>query len=261
MSTKIIIFCTKKDSQVVQSQIAALKTGCVMVLQTPDLDFYQKLFRKNRTIKIRADKSIYNKKMFDYIMNLPTTKSGWYLQQYLKLKAVAAESQPFIILDGDTFIRKSILLSAVNGAHEFYSREPVNFYNHTIQKVLPGFTPIKRSAVVNFCWVDPQKFRGAIPDVDVFFMKWLRLLNGDYSQKSGDISEYQLIRTISKNPHAVETHLRLFRRGDLLKKEYLSRIEQGNTGFDGYAVESNHKRGLVYHIAALVVYALGFAKW
>ena len=258
---KIIIFCTKNNKETVGLQLKELENTYEILIQTPDVSTYEHFKEKYRYLSIRDDKEFENDVIQSELKKGAGKKRGWYWQQYLKLRSIDFEEKRFLILDGDTFLKKSVINDIFEHNYRLAVKENFDVYNRLIKLVLPKVHLLKYSAVANCSLVEPKIIRKQIKNTQEFFLTLISKMGGDYSSARLDISEYQIINTIQQNETKI-FNLHLFRRGELLTKKNIGKIRKADKiCYHGYAKETNHHRNFVKTVIANIIFMLRYKKW
>ena len=258
---KIIIFCTEHDFLTVKYQIQALDQGYRIVLQTPDTNVFTSLKALHDDLRVSNDRDFLAESISS-LFGLMKKKEGWYRQQYLKLKTIEREDAPYLILDGDTFLRRATIEDIFESRCSLLVREKFEHYNNLISKLLPDLSLLNYSAVANCILVEPLVVKRYIPDVDEFFRNAMLVLAEHSDSVQIDFSEYQIINTLQNVTSKRTRNLYIFRRADLLNDKKIDNIRSSRSSrYDGYAIEKNHKNNVFRQVMANVIYLLGIRKW
>ena len=186
---------------------------------------------------------------------LQIDKFGWYYQQFLKYKSVLKfEGNDFLIIDGDTIIKKELakenLLCTTNkSTDERYEKLYLKFFkNHTLYG---------KSFITNQMVFNKQYLMEMLDKIEKNFSKNWILAISDLIKSNKDIlfSEYQtyaeyLLNT--KNNIKVQ-NVKVFRRMDLINDS----IENALKKYDILAFEHHHKTGILRKLRAKLFYLMG----
>jgi hypothetical protein len=180
---------------------------------------------------------------------------GWFLQQFIKVAAVAALDTEYVFIsDGDTIFSLPLLqevlrtpqLLATGESHENYDRLLLAF----------GLAPPSLSCVANGNVFPRHPLLRELATAAGF-----RAMMEEHvlpSRGQLDFSEYQLVGSLLE-PRLGLRPIRLFRRFDLLtgppETVQPARIRQALTRYDALAIETEHHSSLLKRIGARLFYA------
>lgn len=182
---------------------------------------------------------------------------GWFLQQFIKLAAVAMLDTDYVfIADGDTIFSNRLLREVLTRPAILTTGEQYENYDRLL--IALGIAPPEHSCVANGNVFprDPLLQRLATPDG---FMSILE----EYvfpSRGALDFSEYQIAGGLLQSSLAMR-RIKMFRRFDLLisslEQVPAAYVERALRRYDAVAIEANHRRSPARQIAARLFYSIG----
>lgn len=182
---------------------------------------------------------------------------GWFLQQFIKLAAVAMLDTEYVfVADGDTIFSHRLLRDVLARPVILTTGEQYENYDRLL--VVLGLTPPERSCVANGNVFprDPLLQRLATPE------GFVSLLENHVFPSGGelDFSEYQITGSLLQSRVAMR-RIKMFRRFDLLIDglEHIPAafVERALRRYDAVAIEANHRRSPGRQIAARIFYGIG----
>jgi len=182
---------------------------------------------------------------------------GWFLQQFIKLAAIAMLDTDYVfIADGDTIFSHRLLRDVLTQPVILTTGEQYENYDRLL--VALGLTPPEHSCVANGNVFprDPLLQRLATPE------GFISILEKHVFPSGGklDFSEYQITGSLLQTRLAMR-RIRMFRRFDLLidSLEHVSDtlVERALCRYDAVAIEANHRRSPARRIAAQIFYFIG----
>lgn len=176
----------------------------------------------------------YNKFNFDN-----TDRPNWYYQQFLKFAVVMKLPYEYVhIIDGDSYLEENAIYS-LNKL--YYSSKMINM-NYCNFNIFFGLTTIKKNFIVNHLNFHRDTLIKMFNDV---FISWENILLNINSKTW--LSEYYSFANYlieSKNDVVIEK-VKVFRRGDLLKKSCLNGLGKN---YHLIAFEPQHSSNLLKKI-------------
>jgi hypothetical protein len=185
---------------------------------------------------------------------LPEKKRNWYRQQLLKIGFLRAQTQPLLLLDGDSIFKASILNLMTKNVM-FFTREKTWRYDRFNDRVLPTTTDNYPSFVTNGMYIS-EKLLDHLKCINLE-----NVINNIILRPDLDFSEYQYFGTFRTSAEQITElrPLKIFRRGDLLGRDIALIAEQFlKSNYDAIAFEPSHRISRLRKIAARVAYAVGW---
>ncbi|KQM63546.1 MULTISPECIES: DUF6492 family protein [unclassified Sphingomonas] len=182
---------------------------------------------------------------------------GWFLQQFIKLAAVAMLDTDYVfIADGDTVFSRRLLRDMLTQPAIMTTGEQYANYDRLLAAL--GLAPPERSCVANgnIFPRDPLLRRLATPE------GFMSILEDHIFPSRGalDFSEYQLTGSLLQS-HLAMRRIKMFRRFDLLIDNLddipAAFVERALRRYDAIAIEANHHRSLARQVAARIFYGIG----
>lgn len=181
---------------------------------------------------------------------------GWFLQQFIKLAAVKAIGAKHVfIADGDTIFSRVLLDTVLRDPKILTTGE--KFANYDRLLTVLGLSPLAASCVANGNVFSPEPLVLELATAAGFCA-----IMEDHVLASGgalDFSEYQITGSLLGSKLGIR-RIRMFRRFDLLAGDAgvpQAMIERALRRYDAVAIEANHHRSLLKHIAARLLYMAG----
>lgn len=182
---------------------------------------------------------------------------GWFLQQFIKLAAVAMLDTEYVfIADGDTIFSHRLLRDILTQPEIMTTGERYANYDRLL--VALDLTPPERSCVANgnVFSRDPLLRRLATPE------GFVSILEDHILPSHGalDFSEYQMTGSLLQSLLAMR-RIKMFRRFDLLIDNLddvpAAFVERALHRYDAIAIEANHRRSFARRMAARIFYGIG----
>ncbi len=182
---------------------------------------------------------------------------GWFLQQFIKLAAIAMLDIDYVfIADGDTIFSHLLLRDVLTQPAILTTGEQYENYDRLL--IALGLTPPAHSCVANgnVFARDPLLQRLATPE------GFISILEKHVFPSGGelDFSEYQITGSLLQSRLPMR-RIKMFRRFDLLIDDFehvpASFIERALRRYDAVAIEANHRRSPARQIAARIFYGIG----
>jgi hypothetical protein len=182
---------------------------------------------------------------------------GWFLQQFIKLAAIASLDVEYaFVADGDTIFSHELLEEVLNRPALLTSGEQYGNYDRLLEAM--GMTPPASSCVANgnVFASDPLLRNLATPE------GFIAILEEHVLPSRGglDFSEYQITGSLLQSRLAMR-RLKMFRRFDLLIGDLDdipgAFVERALRRYDAIAIEANHRRSPMRRIAAWIFYSIG----
>jgi hypothetical protein len=182
---------------------------------------------------------------------------GWFLQQFIKLSAVATLDTYYVfIADGDTIFSHRLLRDVLTQPSVLTTGERYENYDRLL--IALGLTPPELSCVANGNVFpnDPLLRRLATPE------GFVSILEDHIFPSNGmlDFSEYQITGSLLQSRLAMR-RIKMFRRFDLLINSLddipAAFVDRALRRYDAVAVEANHRRSSTRRIAARIFYGIG----
>ncbi len=211
------------------------------------------LHDKYKNIKFKNDVSFFNRLEYKDIEK--TDRPNWYYQQFLKynvvIKLYKEHNYKYVhIVDGDSFVRKEILLKE----KIYYTPKNIEEqYQNFINETGLGLSDPKNFISNQMCFnpIFLIEMLDKISDKNDWISHFLNIL---ISKNSSWFSEYQLYACFVKYIHNVqEIDLKVFRRLDLVNKS----IDKALIKYSVVANEAQHKTDLLRTFRAYLYFVFG----
>lgn len=182
---------------------------------------------------------------------------GWFLQQFIKLAAVAAWTDDLVfVADGDTIFSHALLDRVLREPVILMTGETFANYDRLLREW--GLNPPSLSCVAN-----GNVFSKAPLLQELATPAGFRAMLENHvlpSQGALDFSEYQIAGSLLE-PELGSMRIRMFRRFDLLIDDIaevpLTSVKRALRRYDAVAIEANHHRSIAKRVAARAFYAIG----
>lgn len=182
---------------------------------------------------------------------------GWFLQQFIKLAAVAAWDDDLVfVADGDTIFSHALLDRVLREPVILATGETFANYDRLLRRW--GLNPPLLSCVAN-----GNVFPKAPILQELATPGGFRAMLEDHvlpSKGDLDFSEYQVAGSLLE-PKFGSLRIRMFRRFDLLIDDItevpLTSVKSALRRYDAVAIEANHHRSMAKRVAARAFYAIG----
>lgn len=182
---------------------------------------------------------------------------GWFLQQFIKLAAVAMLDTDYVfIADGDTIFSHRLLRDVLARPAILTTGEKYENYDRLL--VALGLTPPQQSCVANGNFFPRELMLQRLATPEGF----VSILEEHIFPSGGelDFSEYQITGSLLQSRLAMR-RIKMFRRFDLLidglEHVPTAFVERALRRYDAVAIEANHRRSPARQIAARLFYSLG----
>lgn len=268
---KIAIFTYEKHKDITLKAIEYYKsfTNLPIVVVCPRSS--AALFSKP-DIEVLCDEEIFGFSSIQKICSIFKYKSGWYLQQFLKLSYYYHSDDDVLIIDGDTVLSEYLISNIVEGSLFFtmenFSGDTKAFegYNNFIVHKNLLSTISQKCYICNFGLFRKDLKHFYPENILDFFESSAELIHKNkLAEKtwwsSLNFSEYQINGQLSERNAAKSEKLNIFRRGDLLIRKKFQ-IKNINTKtlesiFKKYhciSYETEHKKTYVKKIISEILF-------
>lgn len=241
ITDEILAYYSSFNNEITQICVVSPCIGDEWKVLYPVVTFYE-----DRELLCREDYSNIEK----------TSRPNWYFQQFLKYNIVLKlhQKQNFDwvhIVDGDTFLRKEMLLDE---ALYYTSKKIEAPYQDFIALAALDIPLEDKNFITNQMLYRASYLQEMLTEISgdrdwiEVFIHWITQYPNVW------FSEYQLYAVYVKYKYAIaEKPMKIFRRYDLVKVS----LEQALKKYDAVAQEFEHKRSILHRIRAKIYYCLG----